>query len=89
MMHQKSLLSVRVNLTNFASFPKNDFKVPIKRKKKPQPSLKIILIKFIALSSIFFPSFVTVEHQREGLKGLDPRPLPANSLIGPKKFFVK
>ena len=33
MMHQKSLFSVRVNLTNFASFPKNDFKVPIKRKK--------------------------------------------------------
>lgn len=29
MMHQKSLLSVRVNLTNF------DFKIPIKRKKDP------------------------------------------------------
>ena len=28
----------------------------------------------MALSSIFFPSFVTVEHQREELKGLDPRP---------------
>ena len=35
MMHQKSLLSVRVNLTNFASFPKNDFKIAIKRKKDP------------------------------------------------------
>lgn len=35
MMHQKSLLSVRVNLTNFASFPKNDFKIPIKRKRDP------------------------------------------------------
>lgn len=43
----------------------------------------------MALSSIFFPSFVTVEHQREGLKGLDPRLPPPNSLIDPKKFFVK